>query len=107
MATLDDIYTIATGSNPTSPSLLFKKVMGGVVSVAREIYDEDPSVPEHGTRIFWAKTALAGPESMAGTMIWRVVTDHAGLPAAQINALDDTAVLNSIRNAVTNWVNSL
>lgn len=107
MATLEDMYTISTGVNPTSPSTLYKKVVGGVVTVAREIYEEDPSTTEHDTRVFWAKNAMSNPTSIADNMIWRVVADHSSLSAAQINLLDDAAVLVSIRNAITTWVNTL
>lgn len=107
MATLEDIYTIATGINPTSPSTLYKKVVGALVQVAREIYDEDPSYPEHDTRKLWARNAMGNPMQGAEAMIWRVVTDNGQLSSQQIINLPDADILISVRRAVDNWVNSL
>lgn len=74
------------------------RVKVACLKYATYIMDEDASVPAHSTRIKWAQTTTANPDSTAQTITPTVVMD--GAVQQDGAAITDAALQSAVENSV-------
>ena len=94
MATYDEILLAHANTS------LVNKVRVATVVAATDIMLEADTVPNHSSRLIWAKTVFADPAIAGARMMWPVLAQNKAFTLAQITGADDATVQTAVNSAV-------
>lgn len=75
------------------------KVQGALMVVAMEVVEEDPQPANHAARLAYAQQVMTDPQGQATKWVRVLLGKNSTATVAQINGVNDSTVLNQVRNA--------
>jgi hypothetical protein len=87
---------VALAQNDT----LKQQIKMAIAVTAQTITTELGTVPNHSSRVAWAKQALASPDAAVESVMWSVLAANAAATVVQITTATDATVQTAVDAAV-------
>lgn len=100
MATYEELYEIATGDGHDIGPLT-SKMTAAISIAANAVFVENVNIPEHVSRLEWARKVAAHPQGAARDMLWTLLSLNKASTVAQILDATDAQVQANVDSVVT------